>query len=343
MMIVYATEPGKVALDGTGRNSPFTAALLRHIDTEGASIGDVMITVRNDVLSATSGKQRPFESASLTGQFFFKPAAPQAADKSSSTYDEIAALRQEIARLQADQGALLKSQQEQLAALQKKLADETKSAEPVAQQPNATEQPGATESGTTSRVVGVEPAKSSAPAPAETSASTPSPAPEEATRLAATDGKGTGEPAPDSTEAPLPESATRQELAQDMLAELSKLGCYFGSNGDWGKRSRLALDRFNRHAKLDLPLDEPQQASLDALKGWKGSHCPLEKVAPPRIKQRPVVVVPKKQAPQRKAVRAAPRKAPPVQAVRPRPQPQDHGSDEIRELQRAFPSAAWPQ
>jgi uncharacterized caspase-like protein len=343
MMIVYATEPGKVALDGTGRNSPFTAALLRHIDTEGASIGDVMITVRNDVLSATSGKQRPFESASLTGQFFFKPA-PQAADKSSSTYDEIAALRQEIARLQADQGALLKSQQEQLAALQKKLADETKSAEPVAQQPNATEQPGATKSGTTSRVVGVEPAKSSAPAPAETSASTPSPAPEEATRLAATDGKGTGEPAPDSTGAPLPESATRQELAQDMLAELSKLGCYFGSiNGDWGKRSRLALDRFNRHAKLDLPLDEPQQASLDALKGWKGSHCPLEKVAPPRIKQRPVVVVPKKQAPPRKAVRAAPRKAPPVQAVRPRPQPQDHGSDEIRELQRAFPSAAWPQ
>ena len=77
MMIVYATEPGKVALDGTGRNSPFTGALLRHIDTEGASISDVMIAVRNDVLSETSGKQRPFESASLTGQFFFKPK-PQA-------------------------------------------------------------------------------------------------------------------------------------------------------------------------------------------------------------------------------------------------------------------------
>lgn len=73
MMIVYATEPGKVALDGTGRNSPFTGALLRHIDTEGASIGDVMIALRNDVLSETGGKQRPFESASLTGQFFFKP------------------------------------------------------------------------------------------------------------------------------------------------------------------------------------------------------------------------------------------------------------------------------
>src|SRR5215467_8988536 len=62
MMIVYSTEPGKVALDGTGHNSAFTAALLRHIDTQGEkSICDVMIDVRNDVLSATGGKRHPFE------------------------------------------------------------------------------------------------------------------------------------------------------------------------------------------------------------------------------------------------------------------------------------------
>ena len=359
MMIVYATEPGKVALDGTGRNSPFTGALLRHIDTEGASIGDVMIAVRNDVLSETSGKQRPFESASLTGQFFFKPKPKETADKASSSSDEIAVLRQEIARLQADQGALLKSQQEQLSALQKKLAEETKTTEPAAPQSAAAD------SGTTSRLVGVEPPKSGvepaksgveptkgdAPAPPETSASTAAPAPsaatpEEETKLAATESKDAEEPAPEgdkTSEAPLPESATREQLAQDMLVELSKLGCYFGRiNSDWNTRSRLALDRFNRHARLDLSLDKPQQASLDALKDWKGTHCPLEKAVPPRIKQRPVVA-PKKQAPPRKAVRAAPRKAPPVQAMRPRPQPrEDHGSDEIRELQRAFPSSAWP-
>ena len=155
MMIVYATEPGKVALDGTGRNSPFTAALLRHIDTEGASISDVMIAVRNDVLSETGGKQRPFESASLTGQFFFKPKPEATADK-SGTSDELAALREQIAKLQADQGALLKSQQEQLAALQKKLDEETKTAG-LAPQPSS-------ESGTISRVVGVEPAKNGASA-----------------------------------------------------------------------------------------------------------------------------------------------------------------------------------
>jgi uncharacterized caspase-like protein len=346
MMIVYATEPGKVALDGTGRNSPFTGALLRHIDTEGASISDVMIAVRNDVLSETSGKQRPFESASLTGQFFFKPKPEEIADKSSSSSAEIAVLREQIAKLQADQGALLKSQQEQLALLQKKLAEETKTAEPAATQSAATD------SGTTSRLVGVEPAKeAAAPPPTETSSSTAAPAPsaaatEQDTKIAATEAKDTEEPAPEvdkTSEAPLPESATREQLAQDMLVELAKLGCYFGKiNSDWNTRSRLALDRFNRHAKLDLPLDEPQQASLDALKDWKGAHCPLEKAVPPRVKQRPVIA-PKKQSPPRKAVRAAPRKAPPVQAARPRPQPrEDHGSDEIRELQRAFPHAAWP-
>ncbi|MGB9118880.1 caspase family protein, partial [Bradyrhizobium sp.] len=36
--IVYATVPGETASDGTGRNSPFTAALLRHLETPGLEI-----------------------------------------------------------------------------------------------------------------------------------------------------------------------------------------------------------------------------------------------------------------------------------------------------------------
>jgi uncharacterized caspase-like protein len=68
MMIAFSTQPGNVALDGQGRNSPFTGALLRHIATEGSSINDVMIDVRNDVLKATDGKQVPWENSSLTGR-----------------------------------------------------------------------------------------------------------------------------------------------------------------------------------------------------------------------------------------------------------------------------------
>ncbi len=69
--IAFSTAPGAVAMDGTGRNSPFTAALLAHLETPGASISDVMIAVRRDVLAATRNFQTPWEQGSLTERFEF--------------------------------------------------------------------------------------------------------------------------------------------------------------------------------------------------------------------------------------------------------------------------------
>jgi uncharacterized caspase-like protein len=346
MMIVYSTEPGKVALDGTGRNSPFTAALLQHIDTQGESISDVMIDVRNDVLKSTGGKQRPFESASLTGQFFFKPAPAEAApDKTSDTSAELAVLREEIGKQQADQGALLKSQQEQLAALQQKLAEETKSAAPSGPQPGPASAP-------TDHVIAVEPAPGGVAPPAKASAASPTAAPVGETKLAAAESEGAGSTQPEAanpTESPLPQGAPRAELAHDILAELKQLGCYFGSvNGNWSARSQLALDRFNRLAALELSLDEPEQASLDALKAWHGPHCSLEKAAVPHGKgqRAPAAsVAPRRPTgPPPRSYRAGVPRAHPREAASPPPEPQ-HGSgggDEQRELQRAFPSTNWP-
>ena len=70
--VAYATQPDNVALDGEGRNSPFTTALLKHIEKPGLSISDLMIEVRNEVMQATNGKQVPWDSSSLTGRFTFK-------------------------------------------------------------------------------------------------------------------------------------------------------------------------------------------------------------------------------------------------------------------------------
>src|SRR5262249_38807328 len=53
-MIAYATQPDAVAFDGSGRNSPFTNALLKHIATPGLDIGVVMRRVRADVIANTS-------------------------------------------------------------------------------------------------------------------------------------------------------------------------------------------------------------------------------------------------------------------------------------------------
>ncbi len=73
--IAFATQPDAVAADGTGRNSPFTTALLSHIATPGQSISDMMIEVRNDVIASTDGQQVPWDSSSLTGRFAFVPGA----------------------------------------------------------------------------------------------------------------------------------------------------------------------------------------------------------------------------------------------------------------------------
>ena len=54
--IAYSTQPGNVALDGDGNHSPFTAALLNHIETPGLGLSDMMAQVRNDVITATGGK-----------------------------------------------------------------------------------------------------------------------------------------------------------------------------------------------------------------------------------------------------------------------------------------------
>ncbi|MCQ0986590.1 caspase family protein [Jiella marina] len=69
--LAYSTAPGHVALDGTGRNSPFTTALLKHIGTPNTDIRLMMDDVREDVYVTTKGSQLPWERNSLIGRFFF--------------------------------------------------------------------------------------------------------------------------------------------------------------------------------------------------------------------------------------------------------------------------------
>jgi uncharacterized caspase-like protein len=71
--VAFSTEPGRAALEGGGRNSPFTEALLRHIRTPGATIHDIMLRVRKDVSDTTGGAQTPWEKSALTQRIVFTP------------------------------------------------------------------------------------------------------------------------------------------------------------------------------------------------------------------------------------------------------------------------------
>ncbi|MDX2158832.1 MAG: caspase domain-containing protein [Hyphomicrobiaceae bacterium] len=77
-LISFSTQPGNVALDGGGRNSPFSGALARLIATPGADIVSVLTEVRKAVLEETAGKQVPWENHALLAKFYFNGRGSEA-------------------------------------------------------------------------------------------------------------------------------------------------------------------------------------------------------------------------------------------------------------------------
>lgn len=75
--IAYATAPGQVALDGEGRNSPYTQALTKAMTKPGLTIEETFKEARRTVLASTGDRQTPWETSSITGRFYFKKAAPK--------------------------------------------------------------------------------------------------------------------------------------------------------------------------------------------------------------------------------------------------------------------------
>ncbi len=82
VLVAYAARDGTTASDGTGRNSPFTSALLRHIETPGLEISFLFRRVRDDVLAATNREQQPFVYGSLSkDEIYLKPSLAPAPEK----------------------------------------------------------------------------------------------------------------------------------------------------------------------------------------------------------------------------------------------------------------------
>ena len=74
ILIAFATDPRATALDGErDGNSPFTSALLKHIETPEVSITTVMDRVRADVWETTGKKQKPWTNSSIIGEFKMNP------------------------------------------------------------------------------------------------------------------------------------------------------------------------------------------------------------------------------------------------------------------------------
>ena len=73
-ILAYATGPGQIAVDGTGANGLYTAKLLENMQIPGLKIEEVFKRVRVAVKKASQDRQVPWDSSSLTGDFYFVPA-----------------------------------------------------------------------------------------------------------------------------------------------------------------------------------------------------------------------------------------------------------------------------
>ncbi|MBF0472194.1 MAG: SUMF1/EgtB/PvdO family nonheme iron enzyme [Nitrospirae bacterium] len=70
--IAYATAPGSVASDGGGKNGLYTQELIKSMNKPGLKIEEMFKDVRISVESQSGKKQTPWESSSITGDFYFK-------------------------------------------------------------------------------------------------------------------------------------------------------------------------------------------------------------------------------------------------------------------------------
>ncbi|MBC9883152.1 tetratricopeptide repeat protein [Bradyrhizobium sp. INPA01-394B] len=75
-LVVYAAKDGETALDGDGANSPFASAFVANVVKPGLEVRRLFDYVRDDVMDATNGRQKPFSYGSISGRqdFFFVAA-----------------------------------------------------------------------------------------------------------------------------------------------------------------------------------------------------------------------------------------------------------------------------
>ena len=75
VLVAYAARDGQLAEDGSGANSPFAQALVKHLDEPGIEINLLFRRVRDTVLKVTSNRQEPFTYGSLPGESYYFRAA----------------------------------------------------------------------------------------------------------------------------------------------------------------------------------------------------------------------------------------------------------------------------
>jgi uncharacterized caspase-like protein len=324
-LIAFAAAPGQVAADGTDRNSPFTASLLRNIPRPKVEVSVMLKEVSADVRRATANVQRPQQLSDMSRTFYF---APDAAAVASDVPEQQMKTASSAAPAQDDRAfdvAFWNAAQSAndcdstRAYLQRfpngVFVDLARLAERRLCVPSR--QVTVVESSAPT-LTPAPPAPPAAPAvpvfvPPETLPEPPALPPSAVASL------------PEPTAA-LPAAVPEDqgpELQRMIQNELVRLGCSTAdadADGDWGAASRAAVTRFNRHAKASLDPDAPSSEMMSALRNHEKRVCPLQCGRGTRAQGDACVAVERAQSRNRKGERtpARPPKNEPAPARYPR-------------------------
>jgi uncharacterized caspase-like protein len=309
-LVAFAAAPGHEVADGSGRNSPFAAALLRYLPQPDIEVSVMLKLVAADVRRDTGNEQRPQQVSDMSRTFYFakaetKPepaaavaaAAPSngmtAAPSSPGDSDDRAL---DIAywnsvRSQGDCDAvrayLRRFPQGNFIELARLLERRSCATAKPPQVPDpsplaAAVQPPQSDA----KLAAVAPPPAKPDVAPETPAaivvgpapsSTPLPAKDAA--LSTPDSSATPAAVRHDAEAPpgAPEAATTgPDLQHNIQLELVRVGCGdIKADGKWRSATRAAVRRFNEEARTTFDVQQPSPALLAALHEHGQRVCPL--------------------------------------------------------------------
>jgi hypothetical protein len=251
-LIAYATRPGSTADDGSGGNSPFTAALLKNLLQPGQDVRIALGHVRDDVMKATGSRQEPFVAGSLGGAVLALATDP---DKANGPTRQISVLPNPQTPAEATHDPQRDYELAERVGTREGW-DSFLATHPAGFYASLARQQ-------RDRLV----ARSEPAAPVASPAEAPAPVPQVQQQIAAL-------PAPNVT-APEPRIDMRA-IARDLQVELRRVGCDpGGTDGNWSAKSQDAMNQFNRRARLDLDTRGATVTALEAVKVQRGRICPL--------------------------------------------------------------------
>lgn len=297
MIVAYATQADQVAVDGAGRNSPFTSALVKNIDEPGLEVGSLFRRVAIEVDRATGGRQLPELWVTLRGEFYLNnretdlqlwnrirstddpgqlsdflqrypssvlaPGVRERLDRIERTQADRARIERERLREKAAQEAVERERvaQEQLArerAERERVAEAERAAREAAERERITQERVAREQAERERLARED---------AERARLAAQPPVNQQIALL-----------PPASEPPPKAALTGAALVTEIKRELKRVGCLAGALDDrWATAdTHVSIAKFTRFAKLQSTPDEPSTDFLDAIKRTGPRVCPLE-------------------------------------------------------------------